>query len=71
MDKKSMEFAIFMIHALADEWGKPCGDVYNTLNTSGVLDDYIVRFYDVLHTLGVKYLVDDVTGFVEDRGYQI
>ena len=71
MDKKSMEFAVFMIHALADEWGKPYGFVYKILNDSGILDDYIVQFYDVLHTLGEQYLVDDVTGFVKDRGYQI
>ena len=66
-----MEFTVYMIHALADKWGRPCGFVYNTLNDSGILDDYIVQFYDVLHTLGEQYLVDDVTGFVKDRGYQI
>ena len=71
MDKKSMEFAVFIIHALADSWGKPCSFVYKILNDSGVLDDYIVQFYDVLHTLGKQYLVDDITGFVKDRGYQI
>ena len=71
MDKKSMEFAVFMIHALADEWGKPYGFVYKILNESGILDDYIVQFYDVLHTLGKQYLVEDITGFVKDRGYQI
>ena len=46
-----MEFAVFMIHALADEWGKPYGFVYKILNDSGILDDYIVQFYDVFYQL--------------------
>ena len=71
MDRKTMEFTVFMIHALADRWERPYRFVYKTLNDSGILDDYIVQFYDVLHTLGEQYLVDDITGFVKDRGYQI
>lgn len=66
-----MEFAVFMIHILADNWKRPYDYVYKILNESGILDDYIVKFYDVLHTLGEQYLIEDVTGFVQDRGYQI
>lgn len=71
MEKKEMEFTVFLIHVLADNWGRPYRYVYKTLNESGILDDYIVQFYDVLHTLGEAYLVDDITGFVKDRGYQV
>ena len=52
MDKKSLEFAVFLIHALADAWKQPCRNVYRVLNESGALDDYIIPYYDVLHTQG-------------------
>ncbi|MBQ2631462.1 MAG: DUF3791 domain-containing protein [Kiritimatiellae bacterium] len=28
-------------------------------------------YYDVLHTCGREYLVDDITGYLTDRGYKI
>ena len=71
MDKKSLEFAVFLIHALADEWGRPYRYVYQVLNETGILDSYILPFYDVLHTLGKQYLVDDITGFVKEKGVQV
>lgn len=71
MEKKELKFVIFVIHALADTWHRPSKYVYSVLNESGILDDYIIKFYDVLHTLGEKYLVEDITGFVKDRGYKV
>lgn len=45
--------------------------VYAILNRSRVLDDYLIAHYDVLHTLGKEYLVEDVTGCVRDWGGEI
>ena len=71
MDRKSLESTIFMIHALADSWGKSYRQVYQILNDTGILDSYILPYYDVLHTQGEQYLVDDITGFVKDKGVKI
>ena len=71
MDKKTLEFTVFLIHALADDWNRPYRRVYQVLNETGILDDYILPFYDVLHTQGKKYLVEDITGFVRDKGVQV
>ena len=71
MDKKDLEFVVFLIHALADKWSRPCRRVYQILNETGILDEYILPFYDVLHTQGREYLVDDITEFVRDKGVQI
>lgn len=49
----------------------PPAKVYAILNESKVLDDYLIAHYDVLHTLGKEYLVEDVTGCVKDWGYEI
>ena len=71
MDRKTLEFAVFLIHALADSWDRPYRRVYQVLNETGILDDYILPFYDVLHTQGKQYLVADITGFVRDKGVQV
>ena len=71
MDKKVLEFTVFLIHALADDWGRSCSRVYHVLNESGILDDYIVPFYDVLHTQGQQYLVEDITDFAREKGVPI
>ena len=71
MDRKTLEFAVFLIHALADVWNRPYRRVYQVLNETGILDDYILPFYDVLHTQGKQYLIEDITGFVRDKGVQV
>lgn len=45
--------------------------VYSILKETKALDEYIVPFYDVLHTLGAEYLVDDITECVRERGCAI
>ena len=71
MDRKTLEFVVFLIHALGDDWKRSYSHVYQILNDTGILDDYILPFYDVLHTQGKQYLIEDITGFVRDRGAQI
>lgn len=69
--KEELEFSIFIIHQLAEKWNKTPSEVYKILNTSKILDDYIIKFYDVLHTMGSLALIDDITGFVQDRGFVV
>lgn len=54
MDVKVLNFTIFLIHKLANAWKVSPGRVYGMLNSSGILDNYIVKCYDVLHSLGEK-----------------
>ena len=70
-ERKELKFIVFLLHILADAWNKMPSDVYAVLKDSGVLDGYIVPSYDVLHTLGSRYLVQDITGCVCDWGYGI
>ena len=42
-------------------------EVYEVLDSTGILDDYIIKCYDVLHTLGKEYLVEDITEFVREK----
>lgn len=70
-NRSVLVFIVFMIHALADAWHLPPQRVYAILNDSQILDKYLIAHYDVLHTLGKEYLVEDITGCVKDWGYEI
>ncbi len=70
-NRSVLVFVVFMIHALSNAWNMPPQKVYAILNESEVLDKYIIRNYDVLHTLGKEYLVEDITECVRDWGFDI
>ncbi len=70
-NRSVLVFVVFIIHALSNAWHMPPHKVYAILNDSEVLDKYIIRNYDVLHTLGKEYLVEDITGCVRDWGFDI
>ncbi len=69
--KSELKFSVFLIHNLADKWKKPPSEVYRILNNTQILDDYIIRCYDTLHTLGKSYLLEDITGFAIEKGVQL
>jgi hypothetical protein len=68
MTRPSLDFSVFLIHRLADKWGKPTPEVYRVLVDTDILDGYILPSYDTLHTLGTEYLVEDITDFARERG---
>lgn len=68
MDKKTLKFVTFCIRKLSDTLHMPLGEVYKRLNDSGILYEYIIPSYDVLHTFGTKYLLDDLTDYMKEKG---
>ncbi|WP_415984973.1 DUF3791 domain-containing protein [Holdemanella biformis] len=71
LEKKELTFVIFILHALGQHWNMTTPEVYDILNSTGILDDYIIKCYDVLHTLGKEYLVEDITEFVREKGIDV
>lgn len=69
--KKELVFSIFMLYSLAEKWKMPPTKVYEILNSTGILDDYIIACYDVLHTQGKEYLVEDITEYVREKGVMV
>ena len=65
--KAEMQFSVFLIHQLAQNWQKSPRDVYQTLEKTHILDDYIIKHYDVLHSMGEQSLVEDITEFVKEK----
>ena len=71
MQKNELSFSIFVLYSLAEKWKITPAAVYKILNTTGIMDDYVIRCYDVLHTQGKEYLVEDITEFVREKGVNI
>ena len=71
LEKKELTFVVFILHALGQHWNMTTPEVYEILNTTGILDDCIIKCYDVLHTLGKEYLVEDITEFVREKGIDV
>ena len=69
--KKELSFSIFIIYSLSDKWKMSPDAVYKILNSTGILDNYIIGCYDVLHTQGKEYLVEDITDFAREKGVNV
>ncbi len=68
MDKKTLEFVTYCIGKLSMVLNMPQQEVYKRLKSSRILDDYIVPSYDVLHTFSSRYLMEDLTGYMREKG---
>lgn len=69
--KAEMQFSIFMIYQLAEKWKMTPSEAYQTLSKTRILDDYIIKYYDVLHTQGEMALVEDISDFVREKGIAV
>ena len=68
MDKKILEFVTFCIGKLSLLLKLPQQEVYRRLKVSGLLDEYIIPSYDVLHTFSSRYLMEDLTEYMREKG---
>lgn len=64
---RELEFSIFCVDFVADKLQLSPKIVYEKLKSSGLLDDYIIANYEVLHTLGKDYLVNDIIKLMQER----
>ena len=68
MSTERLDFITFCVGSLADTLHVSASQVYSALRLSGVLNDYIVPCYDVLHTFSKDYLVEELTEVLKERG---
>lgn len=47
LEKKELTFVVFILHALGQHRNMTTPEVYEILNTTGILDDYIIKCYEV------------------------
>lgn len=71
-NSSELEFAIFCIENVAAKLGVNAERVYQAFTEkSDILNGYIVPEYEVLHTQGREYIVDDLLDVMKERGVKI
>ena len=66
---RELEFAIFCIENIAAKLGVSAEKVYDALTEkSDILNGYIIPEYEILHTQGKEYIVDDIIEVMKERG---
>ena len=66
---RELEFAIFCIENIAAKLGVSAEKVYDALTEkSDILNYYIIPEYEILHTQGKEYIVDDIIEVMKERG---
>lgn len=65
---KELEFVLFCIDFVSRELALSPDVVYKRLKESGLLQNYIIDNYEILHTLGKDYLVEDIIGLMREKG---
>ena len=71
-DVSVLEYVLFCIEGIAKKLGKDGREVYQIMTEdSDILNSYIVPSYDVLHTQGKDYIIEDILDVMKKRGLTI
>lgn len=68
MTTENLYFITFCVGSLSEALNKSASQVYEALRSSGLLNDYIIPCYDVLHSFSKEYIVEDLTEALKERG---
>lgn len=68
MEKKINDFVIFCIEMYKEEHELSGEETYKIFEKYGVLK-YLQEGYEILHTQGKEWLVNDIKEFLQIRGY--
>ena len=71
MNEDSFSYIVYMIHACADRWNTTPSKVYQAIKKSGCLDEYLIPYYDILHTQSTDNIVHDISEFLKNRGMTV
>lgn len=67
-----LDFAIFCIEGLKDKLHKSGKETYDLLTSlTNILYQYIVYNYEILHTQGEDYIMDDLLKVLKDKGIKL
>ena len=68
MSCNNIDFVTYCIGNLSRRLNMSAVEVYRRLKQSGILNGYIISSYDVLHTFGKEYLMEDLTEYMREKG---
>lgn len=69
MNEKNIEFVIFCVEGIAEKLNIESKEAYKLLEKdSDIIGEYIIPFYEALHTQGKEYIVNDILEVMKMRG---
>ncbi len=68
MNFQVLNFTIFCVGNVALALKKSPKDIYHRMKDAGIIDDYIVPCYELLHTFSKEYIVEDLIAFMNKKG---
>lgn len=71
MTKESLSFIVYMIHACANKWNLKPSAVYKQMQRVNCIADFLVPNYEILHTQGTQYVVEDIKEYLTVRGESV
>lgn len=71
MNENSLEFVTFAIGSVAERLKKSPSDIYRLFKQTNIISGYLVPAYDILHTYGRQYLVNDLLEVMQERGIKV
>ena len=52
-EKKGLTFVVFILYALGQHWNMTMLEVYEILDSTEILDDFIIKCYEVKKNKGI------------------
>jgi hypothetical protein len=71
MTQDQIDYVTCVIGALSLITGKSCSWIYKQLHSAGLIKGYLASAYDVLHTLSLEYVAEDVINLMRKKGYAL
>ena len=68
MQEYQLDFVTYCVGNLADRLNMSASKVYKMLRSKEILNGYMIPCYDVLHTFGKEYIMDDLINLLKKRG---
>jgi len=68
MTPKILDFIVFLINNISNELNESVSEIYSKLESINAFDNYLIPCYEVLHTQGKEYLIEDLKEYAELRG---
>lgn len=71
INEKEMDFVVYCVENLANYINEDSVKVFDLLDENELIEGYILKFYDILHTQGKDWIVEDLVEQLEKRGVKI
>lgn len=67
LEELKLAFAASCVEGIAQKTGKPYIEVYERMSRVKAIENYILPYYDTLHTESREYLLDDVMEYIRNK----